>query len=67
MKTYFMAWQSDNKRGHSVFDFDVNESGEEIKPRKALSEMINYVIKEFSESDIPLKGVVSATQFNRVT
>lgn len=61
MKTYFMAWESDNKRGHSIYDFP-----DDIEPRQAINEMINGVIKQFSESDIPIKGEISASQFNLV-
>jgi len=61
MKTYFMAWESDNKRGHSIYDFN-----DDIPPRQALNEMRKAIHKEFSESDIPIKGIISATQFNCV-
>ena len=61
MKTYFMAWESDNKRGHSIFDFDAD-----ISPREAIKIMIESVKFEFSSAEVPLKGVVSANQFNRV-
>lgn len=66
MKTYFMAWESDNKRGHLICDFDIQGDGEEVTPRQALREMINMVIEDFSEARIPIKGIVSATQFNLV-
>lgn len=59
MKTYFMAWETDNKRGHSIYDFD-----KKTTPREALKAMIVSVQAEF-KGDI--KGVISAIQFNRVT
>ena len=61
MKTYFMAWESDNKRGHSIYDFDDDEP-----PRQALKTMLDSVRAEFINDEIPLVGVISANQFNRV-
>jgi len=61
MKTYFLAWEADNRRGHAIYDFD-----EDVTPRQALAEMINCAVKECSESDIPIRGTITATQFNRV-
>ncbi len=61
MKTYFMAWESDNKRGHSIYDFDDDEP-----PRQALKTMLDSVRAEFINDEIPLVGVISAEQFNRV-
>ncbi len=60
MKTYFMAWQSDNKRGHSIAD-----APDEMKPQEVLSQMIDQVYEKFK--DTGMVGVVSATQFNAVT
>jgi len=62
MITYFMAWECDNKRGHSIYEFRGD-----ISPRNALREMISSVVSEFEDSDVVLEGVVSAIQFNRVT
>lgn len=59
MATYFMAWQSDNKRGHCIAD-----APDEMHPREVLSRMIDQVNEKFKATGIT--GVVSATQFNKV-
>jgi len=59
MKTYFMAWESNEKRGHSIYEFS-----NDIAPRDALSTMIDNVKNEFGKS---IKEVITATQFNLVT
>ena len=59
MKTYFMAWESNEKRGHSIYDFSADTT-----PRDALSTMIDNVQNEFGKS---IKGIITATQFNLVT
>ena len=56
-KTYFMAWESNDKQGHCIHDFAEHEL-----PRIILRKMI-----EFVETDMPdVKGQVRANQFNRV-
>ena len=67
MKTYFLAWESDNKRGHAIYEFPTSHEEGEITPRQALSAMIDSVYDGFTEDQIPIKGIVSATQFNLVT
>lgn len=59
MKTYFLAWQSDNMRGHTTAS-----TGEDVKPQEALDKMLDAVKEKFGEK---LKGNLYATQFNNVT
>ncbi len=58
MKTYFMAWQCDNKRGHCTAD-----APEDMHPTEVLKQMIESVKQEFGPE---LIGFVSANQFNVV-
>lgn len=65
MKTYFMAWESDNKRGQSITEFKKDfSSGDEIMPKKAFIKMLSEVKTELSKTNS--KGLVTATQFNLV-
>lgn len=65
MKTYFMAWETDNKRGHVIWEFEPSgDKGNEISPREALRTMLEAVKNDFSGD---LRGVISASQFNQVT
>jgi hypothetical protein len=59
MKTYFMAWQSDNKRGHSIAG-----APDDMDPREVLLQMIDAVNEKFKDSG--MIGIVSANQFNRL-
>ena len=57
MKTYFMAWESDKKAGHCMYDFK-----DHIPPREAIKTMVAFV-----HADNPdVEGQVRAIQFNRV-
>jgi hypothetical protein len=67
MKTYFMSWESDNKRGHAIWDFAPTIHGVGVSPRQALATMLDSVTDEFSKAEIPIVGAVTATQFNLVT
>ncbi len=57
MRTYFLSWESENKRGHSMYEF----SGDET-PREILKIMISEASKAFPD----ICGDVTAIQFNRV-
>lgn len=57
VKTYFLSWESDNKRGHSIYEFK-----EEITPREALRFMHKEVEKAFPE----ILGAITVAQFNKV-
>ena len=57
VKTYFLSWESDNKRGHSIYEFK-----DEITPREALRFMHKEVENAFPE----ILGKITATQFNKV-
>lgn len=61
MKTYFMSWESDNKRGHAIHDF-----ADDVTPREAIGRMIISVCHDFKDSETKLIGTVTANQFNRV-
>jgi hypothetical protein len=67
MKTYFMAWESDNRRGHAIWEFGPNDDGSEITPRQALSAMRQSVIDGAVGSENAIVGELSAIQFNLVT
>lgn len=58
MKIYFMAWETDNKRGHSIHRF---EDGTDAI--KAMRYMVKEVRKEFGGT---IMGEITASQFNRV-
>lgn len=58
-KTYFMAWESDNKRGHYI-----GEAPAKMPAGEVLKQMIDQVYADFKDKD--LKGVVTARQFNVV-
>lgn len=57
-QTYFMSWETDNKRGHSIHEFK-----EEISSLEAMRYMMKSVMEEFEGA---MKGVLTATQFNKV-
>ena len=57
MKTYFMAWSTDKKEGHAIYDF-----ADDVTPRLALKRMMELVEIEIPE----VRGQLRAAQFNRV-
>jgi len=61
-KTYFLAWETDNKRGHFICEFEKGDIGY-VTPRKALNYMITQVEKIVDKDNV---GLVKATQFNNV-
>ena len=61
-KTYFMAWETVNRRGHAIYEFD-----RETTPRQALSKMLEFISSGESEKGETIQGSLNATQFNQVT
>lgn len=61
MKTYFLAYEASNKRGHCIYEFH-----NPIPPREALRVMLDFVRAEFDKTTSPIRGEINATQFNRV-
>tara|TARA_R110000764_G_scaffold222056_1_gene310674 strand:- start:6 stop:203 length:198 start_codon:yes stop_codon:yes gene_type:complete len=61
-KTYFMAWQTANLHGHTIYEFDC-----ETTPRQALSKMLEFVSSGLSKNGETIQGSLNATQFNQVT
>lgn len=57
-KTYFLAWQCDNLRGHTTA-----ETGEDTKPEEALNKMLDAVKEKLGDG---IKENLFATQFNNV-
>ncbi len=63
MKTYFLHWESQNKRGHAINDFEDGAT-----PREALKEMISIIEgNPLRDLEVPNIGEITAVQFNLVT
>jgi hypothetical protein len=64
MKTYFLAWETDNKNGHCIYEFEEGDIGfGDVTPQKALNYMIALIQRDLETDNV---GNIRAKQFNNI-